>query len=64
MATDVAKQGAKFSIINARHVPVLTLSAQDNAKLLVQLKYGFKETINWNEYQQKYLTKSIIRFLN
>ena len=30
-----------------------TLSTQDNAKLLQQLKSGFKTTINWNKYQSK-----------
>ena len=34
-------------------VPVATLSTQDNAKLLQQLKSGFKKTINWNKYQWK-----------
>ena len=28
------------------YVPVVTLSTQDNAKLLQQLKSGFKRTIN------------------
>ena len=32
------------------YVPVLTLSTQDNAKLLEQLKSGFKRVINWNKY--------------
>ena len=32
------------------HVPVKTLSIQDNPKLLQQLKSGFKRTINWNKY--------------
>ena len=32
-------------------VPVVTLSTQDNTKLLQQLKLGFKRTINWNKYQ-------------
>ena len=31
----------------------LTLSIQDNAKRLEQLKPGFKRTINWNKYQSK-----------
>ena len=31
----------------------ITLSAQDSAKLLQQLKSGFKGTINWNKYQSK-----------
>ena len=35
------------------YVPVVTLSTQDNAKLLQQLKLGFKRTINWNKYQSK-----------
>ena len=30
---------------------MLTLSTQDNAKLLQQLKSGFKKTVNWNKYQ-------------
>ena len=33
------------------YVPVVTLSTQDNAKLLQQLKLGFKCTINWTKYQ-------------
>ena len=32
------------------YVPLLTLSTQDNGKLLQQLKSGFKRTINWNKY--------------
>ena len=32
-------------------VPVVTLSTQNNAKLLQKLKSGFKRTINWNKYQ-------------
>ena len=31
-------------------MPVLTLSTQDNSKLLPQLKNGFKRTITWNKY--------------
>ena len=33
------------------YVPVVTLSPQDNAKLLEQLKSGFKRTVNWNKYE-------------
>ena len=29
---------------------VVTLSTQDNAKLLQQLKSGFRRTISWNKY--------------
>ena len=53
--TDVANKGAILAVTDAKsYVPVVTLSTQDNATFLSQLKSGFKETINWN----KYLTKS------
>ena len=35
------------------YVPAVTLSAQDNSKLLQQLKSGFKRVINWNKYLSK-----------
>ena len=35
------------------YVPVVTLSTQENAKLLQQLKSGFKRVINWNKYLSK-----------
>ena len=35
------------------YVPVVTLSTQDNVKLLQQLKSGFKTTINWNKYSSE-----------
>ena len=35
------------------YVPVVTLSTQENAKLLQQLKSGFKRVINWNKYLLK-----------
>ena len=34
-------------------VPIVTLTAQDNEKLLQKLKTGFKRTINWNKYQSE-----------
>ena len=49
---------AKYKITDTeRYVPVVTLSTQDNAKLLEQLKSGFKTTINWNNYQPKFSTE-------
>ena len=37
----------KFVITETKlYLPVVTLSTQDNAKLLQQLKSGFKRTIN------------------
>ena len=51
---DVANQGATFTITETKlYAPVVTLSTQDNAKLLTQLKSGFKRTINWNRYLSK-----------
>ena len=35
------------------YVPVVTLSTQDNAKLLPQSNSGFKRTISWNKYLLK-----------
>ena len=41
----------RFAITDTRlYVPVVTLSAQENTKLLQQLKLGFKSVINWNKY--------------
>ena len=43
-----------FLIIDTKlYVPVVTLSTQDNTKLLQQLKSGFRRTTNWNKYQSK-----------
>ena len=50
----VVNQGATFAITNTKlYVPVVTLLAQNNVKLLGQLKSGFKRAINWNKYQSK-----------
>ena len=54
MFNNVANQGATFKITERKlYVPVVTLSTQDNAKLLTQLKPGFKRTINGNKYLSK-----------
>ena len=42
----------KFTITDIKlYVRVVTLSAQENEKLLQQFKTGFKRTINWNKYR-------------
>ena len=42
-----ATGATKFKITDTkRYVPVVTLSTQDNEKLLQKLKSGFKRTIN------------------
>ena len=52
--TNVANQNPTFEITETKlYVPVVTLSTQDNAKLLPQLKSGFKRTISWNKYLAK-----------
>ena len=54
VSTDVANQNSTFAITDTKsYVPVVTLSAQDNIKLLQQLKSGFKRVINWNKYLSK-----------
>ena len=42
----------------------VTLSTQDNAKLLQQLKSCFKRTINWNEYDSEPKTSARNIYLN
>ena len=52
--TDVANQVPTLTIMETNlYVPVVTLSIQDNAKLLLQLKSDFKRTISWNRYLSK-----------
>ena len=49
-----ATGATKFRLTDTRlYVPVVTLSTQDNKKLLQQLKSGFKRIINWNKNQPK-----------
>ena len=50
VSTNVANQNPTFAITDAKlYVLVLTLPTQDNAKLLQQLKSGFKKVINWKK---------------
>ena len=50
--TDVNNQVPTFTITETnRYVPVVTLSTQNNAKLLPQLKSGFRRS--WNKYLVK-----------
>ena len=55
----------KFKITETKlYVPVVTLSAQDNAKLLQRLYSGFKRTINWNKYESNIKSFAQHRYLN
>ena len=54
VSTNVANKNATFAVTDTKiYVPVVTLSIQNNAKLLQQLKSGFKRVINWNKYLSK-----------
>ena len=46
------------------YVSEVTLSIQDNAKLIRQLKIGFNRTINWNKYLWKLKTLAQIWYLD
>ena len=49
---DGSPTGATFKITDTKqYVPVVTLSTEDDNKLLEQLKLGFKITIKWNKYR-------------
>ena len=55
----------KFKITETKlYVPVVTLSTQDNAKLLQQLKSGFRRTINLKKYQPDPKRYAQNRYLN
>ena len=52
--TNVANPVPIFAITEVNlYVWAATLSTQDNAKLLTQLKSGFKRTTSWNRYLSK-----------
>ena len=61
LAATIANQLPTFAINNTKGV---TLSIQDNTKLLQQLKSGFKRTINWNKYQSKVTTRAQKQYLD
>ena len=45
---------AKFEITDCKlYVPVVTLSAENDNKLLEQLKSGFRRSIKWNKYMSQ-----------
>ena len=43
---------------------VVTLTIQDDEKLLQQLKSCFKRTIKWNKYQIKVSTEGVNKYLD
>ena len=54
ISANVNNQVPTFTITETNlYLPVATLSTQDNAKLLLQLKSGFERKISWNKYLAK-----------
>ena len=49
-----APTNTTFQITDAKlYVPVVTLSTQNDKKLLKQLRIRFKRTIKWNKYKSE-----------
>ena len=68
VAGNGANQKPRSTITDTKlYVLVVTLSSQDNIKLLKQVESSFKRTINWNKYQSKTTGQArnkIFRFFN
>ena len=51
-ANATGADSATFKITDAKlYVPVVTLSAEDNVKLVKQLNEGFRRPVYWNKYK-------------
>ena len=62
---DNAPTGATLAINNCKlYVPVVTLSKDDDFKLLTNLKSGFKREIIWNKYRSQMTTEAVNNNLN
>ena len=47
-----APTGLEFQITDTKlHIPVVTLSKENDKRILEQLKLGFKRTVKWNKYR-------------
>ena len=61
----VANQEPKRIITDTKlYVPVVTISTQDDTKLLEKLLKGFKKVIKWNKSQSKIPTEARNRYLD
>ena len=50
----VSPTGLEFQIIETKlYIPVVTLSTENDKKLLEQLKSGFKRTVKWYKYRSQ-----------
>ena len=55
----IAPTGLVFQIRDTKlYVPAVTLSTENDKKLLEQLKAGFKKTIRWNKYRSQMTVQS------
>ena len=62
---DNASTGASLAINECKlYVPIVTLSKNDEIKLLTNLKSGFKREIIWNKYRSQMSTEAINNSLN
>ena len=62
---DKAPTGATLAINNCKlYVPAVTLSKDDDFKLLTNLKSGFKREIIWNKYRSQITTEAVNNNLN
>ena len=62
---DNAPTGATLAITNCKlYVPAVTLSKDDDFKLLTNLKSGFQREIIWNKYRSQVTTEAINNNLN
>ena len=62
---DNAPTGATLAINDCKlYVPAVTLSKDDEIKLLINLKSGFKRKMTWNKYRSQMTTEAINNNLN
>ena len=61
----VAPTGLEFQITGTKlYVPVVTLSTENDKKLLEQLKSGFKLTVKWNKNRSQMTVQNNNNSLN
>ena len=60
----IALTGLEFQVTASKlYVPAVTLSTENDKKLLEQLKLGFKRTIKWNRYRSQITIQSQNNYL-
>ena len=62
---DAVNQVPTFTVTDTKlYGPILNLSTQDNIKLIKQLGFCLKRTINWNKYQSKKTNQGKNKYLD